>query len=88
MTTRKTDKHNNLVKQANQVVVSDPSLVLSTMVDYIDHFFGCRDCAENFLKFSENGEAVKREVKTAKDSVLFPAAKKYLSKQAVITIKP
>ena len=41
------------------------------MVEYIDHFFGCRDCAENFLKFAENGAAIKRDVKMVKDSVLW-----------------
>ena len=59
------------VKQAEQKVVSDPTFVLSTMVEYIDHFFGCRDCAENFLKYAENGAAIKRDVKMVKDSVLW-----------------
>ena len=59
------------VRQAEQVVVSDPRSVLSTMVEYIDQFFGCRDCAENFLLFSENGAAIKRDVKMVKDSVLW-----------------
>ena len=59
------------VRQAEQVVVSDPRFVLSTMVEYVDQFFGCRDCAENFLLFSENGAAIKRDVKMVKDSVLW-----------------
>jgi len=48
-----------------------PVRVLMTMVDYIKHFFGCRHCAEHFLKVAEEGKAVLKEVKTDEDSIIW-----------------
>lgn len=45
--------------------------VLMTMVDYIRYFFGCRHCAEHFLKVAEDGRAVQHEVKNVEDSILW-----------------
>ena len=59
------------VQQSEQQVVKDPAFVLTTMVEYVEQFFGCRDCAENFLKEAEHGVAVRREVKTTQDSILW-----------------
>ena len=60
-----------LTVRQSQQVISEPSFVLSTMVEYIEQFFGCRDCAENFLKEAEHGAAIHREIKSTQDSILW-----------------
>jgi len=48
-----------------------PSEVLKAMQKYIQEFFGCRECARHFQQALQDGEAIKEEVKTHKDAVLF-----------------
>jgi len=45
--------------------------VLMAMVTYVRDFFGCRDCARHFLSMAEEGEAIRRDVATADDAVLW-----------------
>ncbi len=53
---RKTDKANT---------------VLSAMKSFVEHFFGCRECARHFLQMAENGSAIDREVHSVEDALLW-----------------
>ena len=59
----------------NQAVSSsngdDPRAVLKAMKGFVEHFFGCQECARHFLQMSEDGKAIEREVKSADDAVLW-----------------
>ena len=41
------------------------------MVNYVDDFFGCRDCARHFLTMAEDGAAITRDVKSSQDAVMW-----------------
>lgn len=49
----------------------DPRAVLKAMKGFVEHFFGCQECARHFLQMSENGKTIEREVKNADDAVLW-----------------
>ncbi len=51
--------------------IGDPRVVLNAMMEYMEQFFGCRDCARHFKQASEAGEAVRREVHSAEDAMLW-----------------
>jgi len=49
----------------------DPREVLKAMQGFIEHFFGCRECARHFQQAIQEGQAIKEEVETHDDAVLF-----------------
>ena len=49
----------------------EPRAVLRAMKGFVEHFFGCQECARHFLQMAENGEAIEREVKNADDAILW-----------------
>jgi len=49
----------------------DPREVLKAMQGFIEHFFGCRECARHFQQAIQDGQAIKEEVETHDDAVLF-----------------
>jgi hypothetical protein len=55
----------------NQKKSDDPKTVLKAIKGFIEHFFGCRECARHFLQMAENGKAIEREVKDADGAVLW-----------------
>jgi len=51
--------------------IGDPREVLKAMQGFIEHFFGCRECARHFQQAIQDGQAIKEEVETHDDAVLF-----------------
>ena len=51
----------------NSLDKKDDVNILDAMTQYVDHFFGCRECARHFLDMVNNG----MDVKTNEDSVLW-----------------
>ena len=49
----------------------DPGAVLKAMKGFVEHFFGCQECARHFLQMSENGKAIEREVRNGDDAILW-----------------
>lgn len=45
--------------------------VLRAMFNYVDDFFGCRDCARHFVTMAENGQAITRDVQSSQEAVLW-----------------
>ena len=56
---------------ANSENLEKNRFVLTTMYQYVDSFFGCRDCSRHFGQMAENGKAITRDVRTVSDSVLW-----------------
>jgi len=62
--------HSLTVSQA-AAHTGDPREVLKAMQGFIEHFFGCRECARHFQQAIQDGQAIKEEVETHDDAVLF-----------------
>lgn len=45
--------------------------VMEAMKEYIQEYFGCRECARHFGQTIQNGDGIIENVKTSKDSVLY-----------------
>ncbi|TRY63148.1 hypothetical protein TCAL_10351 [Tigriopus californicus] len=51
--------------------VDEPTVVLNAMTGYVEHFFGCQECARHFLQEADNGLAFEKAVKGPNDAVLW-----------------
>jgi hypothetical protein len=59
------------VLTVNQNHEQIPDRVLQTMLGYVKHFFGCRDCARHFLLEADDGKAITKEVTDKDTSILW-----------------
>jgi len=61
--------HTLTVSQASKAT-GDPRQVMRAMKQYVQQFFGCRECAKNFAKKIENGTLIETNITTYDDAIL------------------
>lgn len=61
--------HTLTVSQAYKST-GDPKMVMTAMKQYVQEFFGCRNCAEHFAQKIENGSLIERDINSYDDAIL------------------